>query len=293
LIDYFAETKKHGSQTAAAKYHNIPRTTWQERLSKQRPFTRIFVMSDTHDEPDLPKDRFAWMGHWAKKYDYDHVIHCGDVADLQSLCSHVGNETYNGRFKGTIEADFASLKTALKTFNDASGGMPVKGVMGNHDHRPWYFADRNPELFGFVQAVYKDIFVQAGWDMALYGSRLTVDGVDFIHTPMQKGSKHKPMGGETLMQRYAKRVRRPVCFGHNHMDGTYSEHKDDGVGGKLTIINVPCSLPQGHIPSYAKDSPTGWSYGVYELTVMNGDIIGHRLISMVELEAEYNGGRHG
>lgn len=285
MIDYVSETEKHGSQRKAARFHNIPKSTWQAKMKESLPVKRFMVMSDTHDAPNISKDRFSWMGHWAKINNYDYVVHCGDVADLESLCTHVGNETYNGRFKGTIEQDFTSLKEALEAFKTASGGLTVRGVLGNHDWRPWFFADRNPELYGFIQHAFTDMFIKAGWDMLPYGDRLTIDGVDFIHTPMQKGSNKKPMGGETLMQRYAKRIRRPVCFGHNHMSGVYTEHKDDG--GKVTLINVPCSLPQGYLPAYTKGSPTGWTYGIYELTVRGGDIIGHRLISMVELEAAY------
>lgn len=49
------------------------------------------------------------------------------------------------------------------------------------------------------------------------------------------------------------------------------------------------ALPHGHVEDYAKLSKTGWQYGVYELTLRNGQIENHKHISMIELRAKYAG----
>lgn len=94
------------------------------------------------------------------------------------------------------------------------------------------------------------------------------------------------------MSRQAKRIVRPMVFGHNHMMGVYTEEKDDGEHGNVWMVNVPCSLPQGFVFDYVGDSPSGWSYGVMSITTLEEKIISVKMISMIELQAEWEA-RHG
>lgn len=227
------------------------------------------------------------MGYHAKHGGYSHIVHGGDVFDLLSLCSHVKNDSHAGRFKGTFQDDLVSGNDALGCFQQESGNMPVYGIMGNHDWRAKLYEGTNPETNGTMHHALMSVFKSNNWHMEDYGKRITREGVDYLHTPFQKGSGTKPMSGKTLMQRQAQRIVRPMVFGHNHMYGAYTEEKDDGEGGNVWMINAPCSLPQGFIFDYVGDAPSGWSYGVVCVKTLDQKVIGVDMISMVELQAEF------
>jgi predicted phosphodiesterase len=248
---------------------------------------KTLVISDTHDDPRIAKDRWRWMGYHAKKYQYDHIIHLGDVLDLLSLCDHVRNDSHGGRFKGTYQDDLASLNESLGLFQSESGNIPVYGVLGNHDIRAKTYENRFPETNGTLHHMLMQVFKSNNWHMKEYGERLTVEGVDYIHTPFAKGSGTKPLGGQNIMARQAKRIVRPMAFGHNHMRGVYTEDKDDGEHGNVWMINVPCSLPQGYVFDYVGDSPSGWSYGVLSITTMGEKILSDKMYSMIELQKDW------
>ncbi len=306
---------KYPSIREASRQTGIPYTTLQNNLKRelkqiekpimprvstqyiQEPYVqpilkRTLAIADTHDDPNIPKDRFKWMGYHAKHGKYDHVIHLGDVADLLSLCTHVPNESYHGRFKGTYQDDLTSLNESLGLFQSESGNIPVYGVLGNHDIRAKLYETKYPETNGTMHHALMRVFESNNWHMKEYGQRMTVEGVDYIHTPFAKGSGTKPLGGQNIMSRQAKRIVRPMVFGHNHMRGVYTEEKDDGEHGNVVMINVPCSLPQGFVFDYVGDSPSGWSYGVYEIVTLDGKIIAEKLHSMIELQIEWEA-RHG
>ena len=258
----------------------------------EQPYTKpnlkhTLFITDSHDDPKIPKDRFKWMGYHAKHGNYDHIVHGGDVLDLQSLCSHVKNETFTGRFKGTYQDDLSSFNEALGLFQQESGNRKVIGVLGNHDIRAKIYENLNPETQGTMHHALMRVFETNNWHMLEYGHRLTVEGVDYIHTPFAKGSGTKPLGGQNIMARQAKRIVRSMAFGHNHMAGVYTEDKDDGAHGNVWMINGPCSLPQGFMFDYVGESPSGWSYGVTRVTTLDERVISVKFFSMTELQAEW------
>ena len=56
-------------------------------------------------------------------------------------------------------------------------------------------------------------------------------------------------------------------------------------------MNVGTCLEYGEIEDYALNNVTGWSYGVTQLTIADGHIIGHNQISMIELREKYGNER--
>lgn len=59
-----------------------------------------------------------------------------------------------------------------------------------------------------------------------------------------------------------------VVFGHTHKRTDKAFPKMGAQ--RITVINLGCSLPEGHVEDYAKHSLTGWSYGVYLLDIKDG-----------------------
>ena len=73
-----------------------------------------------------------------------------------------------------------------------------------------------------------------------------------------------------------------IVFGHTHK-GFVMPRPKIGPQRRITICNLGCALNYT-VENYAKLSTTGWSYGVYDLTLRANDIQSHRFISMRELE---------
>lgn len=199
---------KYPSMREASRQTGIPYTTLQNNIKRelrqlekpilprvstpyiQAPYVqpklkKILAIYDTHDDPNIPKDRFRWMGYHAKHGRYDHIIHGGDLVDFLSLCTHVPNESYHGRFKGTYQDDLSSLNEALGLFQSESGNIPVRGVLGNHDIRAKLYETKFPETNGTMHHAFERVLKANNWDMLDYGRRLTVEGVDFLHTPFR------------------------------------------------------------------------------------------------------------
>ena len=117
----------------------------------------MVCIGDAHDSPDIPnKSRFRWMAEYIRQEKPDIVIQIGDFATLDSLNSHVGNETYGGKSKPTFMAD-------MESFNNALGEMELDGIehhvtLGNHERRLFLFEERAPEAYGMMQCELQKVF---------------------------------------------------------------------------------------------------------------------------------------
>jgi hypothetical protein len=52
-------------------------------------------------------------------------------------------------------------------------------------------------------------------------------------------------------------------------------------------VNLGTSLPQGVVEKYAKMSQTGWTYGIFLLRILDGQILSAKHYDMLELEERY------
>tara|TARA_R100000455_G_C6270907_1_gene126927 strand:- start:1967 stop:2278 length:312 start_codon:yes stop_codon:yes gene_type:complete len=95
----------------------------------------------------------------------------------------------------------------------------------------------------------------------------------------------KPYGGMNSENSIARDSLHDVVFGHSHkrVDRTFPKLGHNYI----TVINLGCSMPDGHVEDYAKHSVTGWSYGVYDITIENGRIKEQSWIPMTKLMREY------
>ena len=68
-------------------------------------FYKVMAIGDLHDDPHQTKERFTWLGEHLLATKPDYCISIGDWVTLDSLNTHVGNETLAGslttRFFGT------------------------------------------------------------------------------------------------------------------------------------------------------------------------------------------------
>jgi hypothetical protein len=263
---------------------SILSTSATEASIRIRP-TTIVYFTDAHNQPSLPLDRFRWLAAYVNDVKPTHFVDGGDFDDLPSLCRHVRNESYAGKFKPTYQAD---LEAAAQAREILGAGIKVNVskhvTLGNHEHRLWDYENENPEVYGMMQHAYMSILETFGWAVTPYKAYLNIDGVDFTHIPI--GTMGKPVGGKTPCNIISRDSIRDVCFGHTHGLGLQINHKL-GPSRSVTAFNGGCFMPDGYVPDYAQNTQKHFWYGAHTLTIENERLHIQESITMRELERRY------
>lgn len=256
------------------------------RLPLRTKFT-VGVIPDLHDSPGLSKRRIKWMAKYFTDVQPDHIIQIGDIADFESLCSYIKNETYEGKMKPGFQQDLESLGIALQIFNRHY--KPKKRVgkhitLGNHEERIWTFENNNPEIHCMMSNAFLTTLEHYGWTWSPFGEYYTYGGVDFVHAPLN--AMRRPMGGVHVLAAAGRESLHDLVFGHTHKAGSLVIPKL-GHDRKLTVVNVGCALEWGHVQEYAKLAQTGWWWGVTLINILGGRIVSVNQKSMLELKKDY------
>lgn len=269
----------HASLRIATKPRFVLRNDVAPKTSK----VRVVCIGDAHDSPAIEdKSRFAWIAKYIKDTKPDIVIQIGDFATLDSLNTHVGNETYHGRAKPTFINDMVSFNKALEAMQ--IDGPEKHCTLGNHERRLYAFEDRAPEAYGMMQHELHSIFERHGWTFSPYGMPYVVGGVSFVHCALNTLSKS--YGGKNAEGTIANDAIGDWVIGHSHRERMHRAPKL-GLNNYVKIINVGCALPDGHIESYATHSLAGWSYGIADMLIQHGHVQDYAFVSMGRLGEQY------
>lgn len=247
---------------------------------------KVLAIGDAHDDPHLNKDRFRWFGAHAKNMACDYVVQIGDWATLDSLNSHIGNETLQAKQKNPFVDDLASLAASIDAFGAGLAGHACRKVvaLGNHERRCWLFEDQNPESAGLLTGPLLAAFEAGGWETRPYGEIFYLGGVGFVHAALNRMGK--TYGGKNAENTIANDAVHDLVIGHSHIARQVRMPKI-GPYNHVTVLNLGCALPYGHVEDYARDALTGWTWGVYELFIRAGHIESAKFVSMLELEERY------
>lgn len=260
-----------------------PRFTVRQDTAPRSEKIRIVCVGDAHDTPAIPdKSRFEWIGKYVRAIKPDVLIQIGDFADLDSLNTHIPNETYHGRAKPTFMADMAS-------FNEALGHIDCDGIekhctLGNHERRLYLFEDRAPEAYGMMQFELQRIFERHKWTFSPYGEITFYGGVGFVHAALNRLGK--TYGGKNAEQTIANDCLHDLVIGHSHTDRKHRAAKI-GHNNEVQVINTGCALPSGYMFQYAQHATTGWSYGICDFTIQHGHVQSQHFVTMQELGERY------
>jgi len=263
-----------------------PRFRIQQRKSKPDETKRVLAIGDCHDSPSLSnKNRFFAMGNYAKIKQVDQIIQIGDFATCDSLNSFDKNDTVKGQNKPSFRDDMQSFQEAIRAFHKGLSGydVPRHVTLGNHEDRIWSYTNKNPEVVDMLDKILFATMDDYGWTYSPYKEFYFVGDVGFTHAPIN--GMGKAYGGMHCENQISRDALHDVVFGHTHkrLDKAFPK-----MGGQfLTVINLGCSLPQGHVEEYAKHSLTGWSYGVYDILIKDGRIDQRTWIPINNLIEEY------
>jgi hypothetical protein len=311
-----------GSPSEAAKALGVPRTTIYSRLEAARlsygitpadklpqpaiiipetisrprvrvkavssphqdaPITRVLGIGDLHDSPSLDKERFRWIGRHAAATRPDRVVMIGDVADFDSLSSHAKPGSAAQKLQPSYASELESLEEAFSLYRKEAEGIRTENTAGNHEGRVWRFEDASASAEGMFTQPLMDVFARFDIKLHKEGEWLLIDGVAFVHCP--RSLMGREMGGRYLNQ-IAADSRTSLVFGHIHRGQVMHAHKIGPWGG-VTIVNLGTALPHGYIKPYAQTSASSWTWGVYDLTIQAGHIVGHQFICMDRLKEMY------
>jgi hypothetical protein len=310
MAEAVAMVRTHGSIQAAAIAEGIPRQTLQNRIRRYEEkfgtFTaapaatppvedkprvrahhgemRILAIGDVHAGPGMPTEHLAAIGRYAVSMQPTHVVNIGDFGDWSSCQQHDGNETLKGRLKPSFQADEDAVHAAMDALYSPMerGGLQASKFQtdGNHEARVDRFVNMHPELVGDWDRRVRQIPARFGVDRREYGEWLFLGGVGFIHHPVT--ILGKAYGGKTPENQIVNDATFSIVWGHTHKAQSVTRAKI-GPNNRVTVLNLGTAMPTNYVPSYAQWSTTGWSYGVWMLTVSGGRITGHTFTSIDDI----------
>ena len=258
------------------------------RLIAGRDFadTKVIAIGDTHDQPGMAKDRFKWIGKYCVEAMPHRIVQIGDFASWDSVSSHDAPGTVSHAMRPSFKADLESCEEAMclfyKEIKDLN--IPMELTAGNHEDRINRFENKNPENVGTLYTQFEDLCARYRWRVHPYGHWLFIDGVGFTHVP--KNIMGKPYGGQNSENQIANHATHSIVFGHTHRS-TFRKTPKIGINNSIEVLNLGSAMPNGYVAKYAGTATSGWSYGIYELSIRSGHIVSHRFIDMATLQDKY------
>jgi hypothetical protein len=250
------------------------------------PIYRVVAIGDFHDSPSLSKDRFRWVGRHITDKRPDRVVQIGDWGTFDSMSMHDAPGSRNSIARPSFVQDLESLNESLEAFHQdlGLGSVPCDITFGNHEHRCQKAADNDPVRLGDAMLRVEEVFARYRWNYRPYGEYLFIGGAGFVHTP--RTIMGKEYGGKRVENQVGNDALFSIIWGHSHRRGFWSFPKIGPQQG-IDLCNLGSAMPQGYVANYAKLSTTGWSYGIYDLTIQGGRILSDQFTSMAELQVKY------
>ena len=149
---------------------------------------RHLVIPDTQAKPDVPDDHFTALGHYIVAKQPEVIVHIGDHWDMPSLSSYDEDKAgFDQRdYMDDIDAGneaMAKLFAPIDAYNKRKRNRyepRLVFTMGNHEQR----VDRVTETHigaRFRNAVTRDHFHLARWEVVPFLKPIRIDGIWFCH----------------------------------------------------------------------------------------------------------------
>lgn len=278
-------------QQPVARFQLVPAPPRDPQLSEPSgPIRRHLFIPDEHNDPRHPHrlQVQTWAARYGSEHRHDVVIKAGDSGTFDSVSAHDKDDTVRGRLKPGIKDDLSNHLASLQYFErgrDKDWKPKKKKARGNHENRLYEYENKNPASAGTHTLAYEEHLLQFGWQERPFGEIFAVDQIGYTHCPMN--GVGRPMGGKTATHRAGAMLTAPLVYAHTHKFGIYTDPKMGEVD-RIMVVEGGCALPWGEVEHYAMHSPTGWSYGVVDLTVQGGVILDAAFVSMLTLRRRYS-----
>lgn len=237
--------------------------------------SRHFIIPDTQDRPDVPKDHLEWVGQAIVEYKPDTVIHIGDHWDMPSLSMHDGAGSMKmegARYTDDINSGNDAFAALCKPMEDEQARLrrnkekqwkPRKVFLfGNHENRINRAVNANPKYAGALGEHHCNT---RDWERHKFLGRVHIDGIVYSHFFQSQFSSHA-IGG-TIDNRLNKIGQ---SFVQGHQQGfLYSSREMANGSNRHGLVAGSCYL---HDEEYRGEQGQGHWRGVVVLNeVRNGD----------------------
>jgi hypothetical protein len=253
----------------------------KEPMPEGDPVT-VCVIGDAHDSPHLAnKERFYWLGRFAAEHQVDRVVSIGDWMTLDSFSTHTDRATFEGLAKPTFTQDLESFHASQREFRRGLGSLKPKLdiTLGNHELRAWRWDNLHPEAEPHGHKI-EEAFAQWGWRTTPYGQYRFIDGVGFVHVPLNGLARPLAQG-----QR-ANKAMFDTVHGDDHRSLILTDHKT-GPFRSPTVYGAATALPNGFIEGFANKGGSTWRSGVCLATIWGGYVKAWSFTEMALLEHRY------
>lgn len=246
----------------------------------------ICVIGDAHDSPHIrDKSRFRWLGEFAAEHGVERVVQVGDWWTMDCFSSHPDRATFEGFAKPTFEQDRESFHESQHAFRQGLGSHKPKldEILGNHEHRAWRYDNLHPDGLSYGLMV-EEAFAQWGFRTTPYGQFRFIQGVGFIHTPLNG------LGRPMAQTQRANKAMFDIIHGDDHRALQLTDYKI-GPMRSPTIYSAATALPPGYVEGFANKGGSPWRSGVCLATVWGGHVRSWSFTEMILLRHRY--GRAG
>jgi len=246
---------------------------------------KLTVIGDTHCTPGVSNERFRWIARHVAATKPDRVLHMGDVGEMASVSGHERPGSLQDKAKPKFQDDLASIEEALAIYGGELGAtnIPHNVILGNHDERIQRYENQSHSMEGALWHQFLDVLGRYNWKHTDYRGYLFVGGVGFTHVPMTL--MEKPFNGRTLNP-IVNDLTFSLCFAHTHRHAFIAAPKI-GPAMRIEVLNVGSAMPHGTFPPYNVSEQGGQTWGICDVVVHGGHIVGHTFIDMLTLESRY------
>lgn len=225
------------------------------------------VIGDSHSDPEVPNDRYRWLGRLIADLKPNAVIDIGDWADMGSL-SHFdyGKRSFEGRrYWKDIDHAVKARETLNNELRKLKHKLRLIHLEGNHEHRITKATDSDPRLDGLVSTADLKV-VELGWEHHHFMVPVVVDGICYSHY-FPSGINGRPIGGTNLSASLLRLGFMSCVQGHSHLFDYAERTRADGQ--RIMGVNVGCYFK--HNMSWAGTSNQMYWRGIVVLhDVANG-----------------------
>lgn len=250
------------------------------------------VFTCAHASPEVPNDRFDWLGGLIYDLKPDYVVDLGDGADMKSL------NTYDTRYPKAIAAQ--SYERDIESYNDSQERLRWRfrhhkrkrphwiGFEGNHENRLKKALAHDPRLEGAKYGISFDHLGTADWfdDYHEYFNSAPAladyDGVTYSHY-IGSGNYGSAMSSKHHGHALIEKLSCSVTVGHSHKLHYYV--KPDSRPFQTQGLVVGCY--KGADEAWAGQANNDWSKGVAIKRYIENGTYDLQWVSIKALEKEY------
>ena len=208
----------------------------------KKRINNIIILPDVHLNEEGYHSSYALVRKFIAAFEPDEIILLGDFMDCVSLCHWNENKRITMENKRWLkECDMANKELDfLQKYSDK-----VTYLEGNHERWSYDYAERHPEMQGYVEVPIRLNLKARNIDWHTMNTLYQIGDIYFTHgIYINKYHSHK----------HLERLGCNICYGHSHNSQTFQINMK--MQSPFMAYGLGCLC--GHSPRYMKNKPCNW-----------------------------------